>query len=248
MSFCFAKSVDALGEPEFKAPIVEAMEVSSDCLILFKHFPWLQSIVFLLPRSLTVRITPPTSGIIRVMKILSAQVKEILANPSSLKDFSHPVIFHALLSTEGNQNRKVPNERSLLQEAQSLLFGGSDTLSNQIMLGTWSLLENPDLVRRLKKELLEAWPVLQTTPRYEDLEKLPFLVIYDSQDVGIANELQTAVIKESLRIGPGGIPGVLSRVVPRKGATISGSVIPEFVGPLVLLEAAKSHMTRVSLE
>lgn len=40
---------------------------------------------------------------------------------------------------------------------------------------------------------------------------------------------QAAVVKESLRIGPGGIPGVLSRVTPTKGLTISGSVIPQDV-------------------
>jgi cytochrome P450 len=234
--------VDALGEPEFKAPIVEAMEVSSDCLVLFKHFPWLQTILFRLPQSLTLIIAPQISGIFRVTKILSMQVKQVVANPSSLKDLSHPVIFHQLLSAEANKGQKVPNEKSLLQEAQSLLFGGSDTVSNQMMLGTWHLLESPSLVHRLKKELLEAWPILETAPSFEALEKLPFLVIYYPQHLDITNEVQTAVVKESLRIGPGGIPGVLSRIIPTKGVTISGSVIPRDVSLQVLFGTARTDM------
>jgi hypothetical protein len=181
MTFCFAKSVDALGEPDFKAPIVEAMIEASECLLLFKHFPWLQTIMYLLPRSLTVMLVPQTSGITRVMKVLSPQVTQLMANPSAMKEFAHPVIFHKLLDVQANTRQKALNERNMLHEAQSLLFGGSDTVSNQMMLGVWHLLENPDDVRKLKDELLAAWPVLENTPTLEELEKLPFLVISHSK-------------------------------------------------------------------
>ena len=181
MAFCFAKSVDALGEADFKAPIVEAMHDASDCLLLFKHFPWLQTIMFLLPRPLTIMIIPQTSGITRVMKVLSPQVTQLIANPSVVKEFPHPVIFQKLLATEANTREKVLDEKKMLHEAQSLLFGGSDTVSNQMMLGVWHLLENPDNIQRLKEELYAAWPVLEKTPSLEELEKLPFLVISRSQ-------------------------------------------------------------------
>ncbi|PSS28335.1 hypothetical protein M430DRAFT_165930 [Amorphotheca resinae ATCC 22711] len=211
-SVCFAISVDALDEPEFKAPIVEAMEKAPAHLVLFKHFPWLQSIFIRMPRWLTVMVAPQTSGIARVMDILRTQIKDAMANPYSLKDSSRHIVYHALLSVEANEGAKSADEKSLLQEAQSLLLCGSDAVSNQIMLGTWHLLESPALVRRLNKELLKVWPVLDIVPSFAELEKLPLL---------------TAVVKETLRIGPGGIPGVLPRVVPEKGATINGSFIPQ---------------------
>jgi hypothetical protein len=44
------------------------------------------------------------------------------------------------------------------------------------MLGTFHLLENPGLLMRLKDELYEHWPNLEKVPRFQDLEKLPFLV------------------------------------------------------------------------
>lgn len=177
MSFCFAKSVDALGEPDFKAPIVEAMKDASDCLLLFKHFPWLQTLMMLLPVPLTVKIMPQTSGIVKVKEVLSPLVKQLMKNPCSLKESLYPVVFDKLLNTNTTGSENAPNQRSLLQEAQSLLFGGSDTVSNQMMLGVWHLLDSPENVRKLKNELIEAWPVLENTPSFEDLEKLPFLVI-----------------------------------------------------------------------
>lgn len=228
-SVCFARSVDALGEPEFKAPIVEAMEEAPAHLVLFKHFPWLQSIFIRMPRWLTVMVAPQTSGIARVMDILRTQIKDAMANPYSLKDSSRHIVYHALLSVEANEGAKSADEKSLLQEAQSLLLCGSDAVSNQIMLGTWHLLESPALVRRLNKELLKVWPVLDIVPSFAELEKLPLLVIPSLCSLDIANKIQTAVVKETLRIGPGGIPGVLPRVVPEKGATINGSFIPQEV-------------------
>lgn len=177
MSFYFAKSMDTLGEPEFKAPIVEAMEAAADRSLIYRHFPLLQTVVRFLPVPLTKMIFPQASAISGVRRILSARIKQVKANPFSLDETSHPVILRKLLLTKGTGKEKALNELSLLDEAQSLLFNGSEPVSNQIMLGTWHVLENQDLTRRLKSELSEAWPVLGTTPKFEDLEKLPFLVI-----------------------------------------------------------------------
>jgi hypothetical protein len=228
MYFYFAKSADSLGEPDFKAPIVEAMEVSSDRILLFKHFPLLQTILSILPTYISA-ITPQTSGISKVLKILSTRVEQVLANPSSLQECPYPVIVEKLLIAGGNNTEKALNRQSLLHESQSLLFGGTEAVSNQMMLGIWHLLENPTNVRRLKNELLLAWPKLENAPTFEDLEKLPFLVRFHFPIPRTSNMSQTAIIKESLRIGPGGIPGVLSRVIPTEGITISGSIIPKGV-------------------
>ena len=44
------------------------------------------------------------------------------------------------------------------------------------MTGVFYLLRNPEAKERLVDEVREAWPVLDETPSYEKLEKLPFLV------------------------------------------------------------------------
>lgn len=61
-------------------------------------------------------------------------------------------------------------------EALLMVFAGTDTSSNTLTLATIHVLSNPDVYRRLKDELLDAWPVLTNPPRYEDFESLPFMV------------------------------------------------------------------------
>lgn len=175
-SFCFAKSVDALSEPDFKAPIIEAMEASLPAFVLFKHFSMIRKAVFGMPPWLSVITSPQTSGLIRLQQILGAQVTEVVNNPSSLQDTPHRIIYHELLSPEANKNAPIPSAGSLYEEAQALMFGGGDTTGNTLMLGTFHLLESPSLLARLKEELQRAWPALDSPPSFEDLEKLPFLV------------------------------------------------------------------------
>ncbi|KIN06778.1 hypothetical protein OIDMADRAFT_99334 [Oidiodendron maius Zn] len=210
-SFCFAKSVNALAEPDFRAPILEAMEASLPAFVLFKHFSIIRRAVFGMPPWLSVLVSPQTAGLIRLQQVLGAQVTDVVKNPESLQGAPHRIIYHELLNPEASKGLPLPSAGSLYEEAQALLFGGSDITGNTLMLGTFHLLESPSLLKRMKEELLRAWPALDKPPRFEDLEKLPFL---------------TAVIKESLRISPG-VASPLLRVVPTTGATISGSYIPQ---------------------
>ncbi|KAH9018440.1 putative P450 monooxygenase [Lactarius hengduanensis] len=99
-------------------------------------------------------------------------------------------------------------------EAAALLGTGSDSSAIAATAISYHVLHNPEVQQRLVDELRTAWPVLEEVPRYEVLEKLPYL----------ASLLQTAVVKEGLRMFPGGT--ALPRVVPPEGATIGGTFIP----------------------
>jgi hypothetical protein len=44
------------------------------------------------------------------------------------------------------------------------------------MTGTYHLLHNPEMRERLFGELLTVWPDLSQPPRFETLERLPYLV------------------------------------------------------------------------
>lgn len=176
-SFCFAKSVDALGEPGFKAPIIEAMEASLPASVVFKHFNLVRIAVSAMPPWLRAKTSPQLAGLTRLKQLLGAQVKEVTSNPYSMLEAPHKTIYSELLSPEANEGGKVPSGRSLYEEAQTLVFGGTDTTANTLMLGVFNMLEQPDLVTTLRKELLEVWPVLENAPpKFEELEKLPFLV------------------------------------------------------------------------
>jgi hypothetical protein len=176
-SFCFAKTVDALGETDFKAPIIKAMEDTLPTFVVFKHFSLIRQAVFAMPARLSALMSPRTAGLTQQLEnLVGAQVKEVTKNPESLQDAPHRIIYHELLSPEANKENPSPDATSLYEEAQALIFGGTNTNGNVLMLGAFHLLEIPKLVIKLKAELLEVWPALENAPRFEELEKLPFLV------------------------------------------------------------------------
>lgn len=140
--------------------------------------------------------------------MLRGQLREVLSNPEKLKG-DYPTIYQRLLSPEITKG-EIPSFQSLYDESQTLSFAGNDTTGTALMMGTHYILRNPLIQARLREELKLHWPDRSKTPRYEELEKLPYL---------------TAVIKESLRLGRGTLTPFL-RVTPDHPVTIGGEVVP----------------------
>lgn len=163
-----------------------------------------------IPSWLASRLSPATAGLPKLQAELERQVKELMANPESMKNQPHPIIYHRLLDPEAQKGHPVPSLTSLMHEAQTLTMAGSDTVGNALMIGFFHILEQPSLYARLQAEVLAVWPHLDSPPILETLEALPFL---------------TAVIKETLRVTPG-VSAPCVRVVPATGATISGFMVP----------------------
>ena len=209
-SFCFAKSANAMEGPNFITPLITAMHAATKSFSMMRSFPFFCTIIFSMPTRLAIILSPKTADLSRMQLVLKKQVGEVIANPESLKNQPHPVIYHRLLDPEAQRGRPLPKLQSLFDEAQTLMFAGSDTVSNALMVGFFHFLQRPSLQKRLRDELLESWPDLHNPPIFEMLETLPLL---------------TAVIKESLRISPN-VTSPCERIVPATGAVIVGISIP----------------------
>lgn len=129
------------------------------------------------------------------------------------------------MDPEAFRDKIVPSTGSLYEESQALMFAGTDTVGNTLMVGTHHLLQQPDVLQNLRNELLTAWPTLGIEPRLRDFETLPYL---------------NAVIKESLRMSSGVVSGLL-RVVPPMGATVDGITVPSQVCHLVAQLSCTIH-------
>lgn len=103
------------------------------------------------------------------------QIDEVLRNRGSLENAPHKIIYHSLLDPDANKGRALPSRLSLRQEAAAVINAGSHSSSISATTITYHVLHNPEVQRRLVKELRIAWPVLEEVPRYEVLEKLPYL-------------------------------------------------------------------------
>lgn len=73
----------------------------------------------------------------------------------------------------------MPSRKSLFNEAQNLLFAGSDSVGNTLAVGIFHILNNPEVYKKLVDELLENWPKLDEPLGYEEIERLPYLVCYN---------------------------------------------------------------------
>ncbi|KAI0048042.1 putative P450 monooxygenase [Auriscalpium vulgare] len=209
-SFCFAKNFHATNAPEFEAPLIVALEQCLPSITLCKYFGSMLWVMNSIPEAIISKLSAPMAAVLLLKKTLLEQIKAVLRDPSVLENAPHPIIYHALLSPEINKGHALPSELGLLHEAQVLFSAGSDTVGTALMVAAFHLLHQPEQQRRLEEELRAAWPVLEEQPRFEALEKLPYL---------------TAVVKETLRVSPG-TPAGLPRVVPAAGAMLSGAFIP----------------------
>jgi len=208
--FCWGTSTNALGAPNFASPIILSMKSSLLTHHLFKHFTTIRKTILGLPAWVVAKTSPEMAGLADLRNILWKLVKHYVANPSMLNDSKYPTIYSRLLDPSAYKNIPMPDENTLLEEGQLMVFAGSTTVGDTLMTGFFHILEQPILYQRLKDEVLVIWPVLDSPPSLELLETLPLL---------------TATIKEALRVSPGACSSLV-RVVPDDGATISSYVVP----------------------
>ncbi|PSN70482.1 cytochrome P450 monooxygenase-like protein [Corynespora cassiicola Philippines] len=211
-NFCFGKPIHAIEAPDFKAPILVAMDASLPVFVRFKHSDLYKNMILKCPPKLSKIISPSTAGLVDLQQMLLRQIEGLTNDPEKLKLLPHNMtIYHRLMNPQAYRDKTVPSAGSIYEETQALMFAGTDTMGNALMVGTFHLLRQDDTLQKLRTELLTAWPTLNgDEPKIRDLENLPYL---------------NAVIKESLRMSSGVVSGLL-RVVPAAGATIAGVNVP----------------------
>lgn len=213
MGFTFGNCIDALDAPAFADPLIVAMDASLRALPILKNFPLIRKIAYAIPASLIMNILPDAENlaprIYRVRAIIQEQLQVVLQNPEKLDEAPHQTIFHRMLDANAHRSKTVPDTTKLQDEGLQLIFAGANTVADTLLMGHWNMLNQPELLARLKSEVRTVWPDLENLPSLKELESLPLL---------------TATIKESLRHIPSGVS--LTRVVPPEGAIISGQKIP----------------------
>ncbi|KXN83789.1 Trichodiene oxygenase [Leucoagaricus sp. SymC.cos] len=182
-SYCHADPVKALDHPSFDHPALSTIMDTNGLFFWIQHFPFLAPFIFNLPDFLK---SPAMLAAAHLSRRIAKQVDGLLTDPSSLERVEHETIYHHLLNTENG--REPPTRKSLLDEGGVLIAAGSDSVGNACSVGVYNVLTNPEIHKKLVKEIREAWPEMDTPMNVQALEKLPYL---------------TAVIKESLRFSHG---------------------------------------------
>lgn len=241
MEFCFAKTFDTLRAPGFQHPMVLGTDRALRALWTVKHFKILKLVLVLVdavPEKLARWVIPEAlQGTILLKSVLGAQVDAFVKDPEGMAGkVAHDVIYNRLLGigefgekqkSEKLARRPKISRRSLYDEAQALMFGGTDTGGNTLSLGTFFILTTPGVLEKLVEELRTVWPgnpwegMPEVGQEYIDgsgrlpvgwdaLEKLPYL---------------SGVLRESLRMAHGAA-SPLQRLASGQGITIDGWRFP----------------------
>ena len=128
-----------------------------------------------------------------------AQIDKIFKEDEEEKAtaLNQSTIFHSLRD-EPELPAKEKSPARLSREAQSLIGAGTFTSAHMLATTTYHVLSNTHIFEKLLAELERAFPDPSVSPRYVELEKLPYL---------------SAVIIEGLRIFHG-VTHRLQRVYP----------------------------------
>ncbi len=68
---CFGRSVDAIDEPGFKAPIIVAMDASLPVFVRFKHSEIYKKMIVNCPPTISKVISPATAGLVDLQQVSS---------------------------------------------------------------------------------------------------------------------------------------------------------------------------------
>jgi cytochrome P450 len=162
---CFGQDIDAANASNFEQPLIKAMSDSSSIVIYFKHFPIFRKLITSIPPERAMKSNPQIAGLLKMQQLLKQRIASHVDDPESLKELPHSTtIFNLLINPEVHKSKKVADALSIYEESQVMMFAGGDTTANVIMIGTFYLLKQPELTQRLKKELLEVWPILDEEP------------------------------------------------------------------------------------
>ena len=210
--YAMEKSMGNLLREDYNKSIINFMTGLGPVWVAGKHLPLLPWIFHRLPGW----VISKTSDKLAAYKAFSennvALVRRIMSESDSIaiEAKGHKTIFHELLHADCLQQTST-KEADLLDEAETLLSGGTETTAHALQVITYHLCANAAILKRLREELDLVQPLGSTAPAsVQELEQLPYM---------------TAVLTEGLRLSYGAVTR-LARIAPDRAIQYNDWIIP----------------------
>jgi len=136
-----------------------------------------------LPRWVLVWLNPDAQGIVNTLTTCERQSADVLADPDSLHDTVHEIIYHHLVKPEPGKRGRTATKKEMVDEAHVLLNAGSDTVGGASTVGTYYTVYDEAIRTRLRAEVDEVRLSRDSPLTFEALEKLPYLVSWQRSQV-----------------------------------------------------------------
>jgi hypothetical protein len=237
--YLFGHCQNNLNYPDFGAPLLVDIQTSVPMLWLLKSFPFIIPVLPLIPRWVAPCIHDQFRAFCSLQEFLVSSLDRSMKEVNACSGFGldHPTICHRLFEPSFHSPQVPFSKPPWLDEVLSLIQAGSDTVGNTCTVGTFFVLNEKRILLRLTEELRLVWPDSDECIDVAVLQALPYLVSFLSVWVHlktVPTALQTAVIKEALRLSHGFVTP-LPRVVGPLGAKIAGFEIPPKARSLLLI-------------
>lgn len=207
--YCFPEAYGLLDKPDFGADFYNLFASTLANVHMLKHFPLLLPLLLGLPEWLVRLLVPDLAVTFRWQREWVRQIDAIKSGADDGKDRGgKPSIFRTLLAADLPPYDK--SVRVLMEDAQTLLGGGSVTTSMALALATYYILSDESVFKTLTNELTMAIPDTDHPLPLVELEKLDYL---------------TATTLETLRISHG-VSHRLQRVSPDQALHYHDWIIP----------------------
>ncbi|KAK2484730.1 hypothetical protein H9L39_02710 [Fusarium oxysporum f. sp. albedinis] len=217
MKLCFGKDMNCT---QGKEALVDSMVALPHSFSLIKHFPMLGKVMQLSrisQRQLTHPLIGSKANTVQQCAQWANEVRERHQNGVYTDETGRQTVFDAILDAEPDRSTK-----GLVDEAFSLVIGGTETTVTTITYGVWCILKNPNVEKKMLEELRTVETNSDGLMECQNLMNLPYL---------------TAVIHETLRISSPA-PGILTRLVPSGGTRYGNHFLPADVRNFRLNSAA----------
>ncbi|KIW72614.1 hypothetical protein PV04_00796 [Phialophora macrospora] len=139
-----------------------------------RHFKGIMAVMVSIPESIMVRLNPPIARFVDWRNTLSKQVQQVLDEQCSETPKDEPTtLFRELIKSDLPAEEKTL--RRLTDEAGMVLGAGGETTAQTLVRSFYHLVENPQIVKKLRDELTVAIPEPDKIPPLAVLQNLVYL-------------------------------------------------------------------------
>ena len=176
--YLFGHCQNNVNYPDFKAPLLIDIQTSVPMLWLLKSFPFIVSVLPLVPHWLAPNIHDQFRAFCSVQTFLVSCLDRSNKEAKAYDGLDHWTICHRLFDPSFCTPQLTFTNLAWLDEALSLIQAGSDTVGNTCTVGTFFVLNEKRILSRLTEELCSVWPEGDDCIDVAVLQTLPYLVSF----------------------------------------------------------------------
>jgi cytochrome P450 len=182
--YLFGKELSLIDRKDWGRSFYGAWRVLWEMMALIRQIPFLLTVMRMTPRWIIAATNPKALEVLDLEKDVDDMTAAALKfDPEDMKQRNQKTVIWEL----ANSNSLPASEktvRRLSLEGNTILGAGFETTGSALSHMTYGILSDPEIHRKLLKELEDAIPDPDNMPSHQVLEKLPYL---------------NAVVKEGIR-------------------------------------------------